>query len=118
MDMRYLIHALIKYNASDLHIPVGRPPLYRINGKMVPTRMPQLTQSQAESIIFGVLSEKQIQELQALRTIDLSFRIKDYGRFRCNVFYSRGTVSAAVRMISFTVPGFESLGFCQSSKSL
>ena len=46
IDMKYLIHALIKYNASDLHIRVGRPPLYRINGKIVATKMPELTQEQ------------------------------------------------------------------------
>src|SRR4051794_19063544 len=50
IDMKYLIHALIKYNASDLHIRVGRPPLYRINGKMVATKMQELTQEQAEQI--------------------------------------------------------------------
>ena len=118
IDMRYLIHALIKYNASDLHIRVGRPPLYRINGKIVPTRMAELTQGQAEQILHGVLTDKQIQELHEKRTIDFSFRMKDFGRFRCNVFFQRGTIGAAVRMIPLTVPGFDTLGIPSVLKEL
>jgi twitching motility protein PilT len=118
VDMKYLIHALIKYNASDLHVRVGRPPLYRINGKIVATKMSELTQEQAEQIIFGILSDKQLVELQEKRQIDLSFRIKDYGRFRCNVFYQRGSISAAVRMIPLSVPSMDDLGIPDVLKEL
>ena len=72
--------------------------------------MPELTQAQVESIVYGVLSEKQGRDLNERRAIDLSFRVKDYGRFRCNVFYSRGMIAAAVRMIPLTVPAFDTLG--------
>src|SRR5262245_55258438 len=118
IDMKYLIHALIKYNASDLHIRVGRPPLYRINGKMVATKMQELTQEQAEQIIYGVLSDKQLVDLHEKRQVDLSFRIKDYGRFRCNVFFQRGSIGAAVRMIPLNVPGIDELGVPQVLKEL
>jgi twitching motility protein PilT len=110
IDMKYLIHALIKYNASDLHIRVGRPPLYRINGKIVATKMQELSQEQAEQIIYGVLSDKQLTDLHEKRQVDLSFRIKDYGRFRCNVFFQRGSISAAIRMIPLNVPNIDELG--------
>jgi twitching motility protein PilT len=110
IDMQYLVKALIKYNASDLHLKVGRPPLYRINGKLITAKMPELDQERAESIIFGVLSSKQISELETKRHIDLSFRVKDLGRFRCNVYYQRNTICAAVRMIPITVPSLDSLG--------
>jgi twitching motility protein PilT len=110
VDMKYLIRALIKYNASDMHLKVGRPPLYRINGKLVAAKMPELTQDQAEMIIFGVLSDKQRVDLDHKRQIDMSFRVKDFGRFRCNVYYQRGSISCAVRMIPLTVPNFDELG--------
>jgi twitching motility protein PilT len=118
IDMKYLIHALIKYNASDLHIRVGRPPLYRINGKIVATKMPELTQEQAEQIVYGVLSDKQLVDLHEKRQVDLSFRIKDYGRFRCNVFFQRGSISAAVRMIPLNVPNIDELGVPSVLKEL
>jgi twitching motility protein PilT len=110
LDMKYLVRALIKYNASDLHIKVGRPPLYRINGKLIPAKMPEVTPEQAQSVTFGVLSDRQIRELDERRQVDLSFRVKDLGRFRCNVYFQRGTISAAVRMIPMTIPNFDTLG--------
>jgi twitching motility protein PilT len=110
LDIKYLVRALIKYNASDLHLKVGRPPLYRINGKLIPAKMPDLGKSHVESIILGVLSDKQIVELEKNRQVDLSFRVQDYGRFRCNVFYQRGTLSAAIRMVPLSVPNIDDLG--------
>lgn len=109
-DMRYLVRALVKYNASDLHLKVGRPPLYRINGKLIPAKMPELDQQACESIIYGVLTGKQRVDLEAKRQIDFSFHIKDCGRFRCNVFFQKGCQAAAVRMIPITVPSIEELG--------
>jgi twitching motility protein PilT len=110
LSMKYLIKALVKYNASDLHLKVDRPPLFRINGKLIPAKMPELTQQTAESLILGLLSAKQMVQLQERRQIDFSFRMKDYGRFRCNVYYQRETVSAAIRMIPLLVPRLDELG--------
>lgn len=109
VDMRYLIRALIKYNASDLHLKVGRPPLFRINGKIIPAKMPELTQEAAEAIIFGVLSSKHIAEYERNHQVDVSFRIQEFGRFRCNVFQQRGSLSAAIRMIPFAIPHLDDL---------
>ncbi len=125
LDMNYLAKALSKYNASDLHLKVGRPPLFRINGQLVPAKMAVLTQVEVEAIVGGVLSEKQVLELEKNRNIDLSFRIMNFGRFRCNVYYQRGTLSAAVRMIPVNVPYLDDLGvpgvlkeLCQRSRGL
>jgi twitching motility protein PilT len=110
IDMKYLVRALIKYNASDLHLKVGRPPLYRINGKLIPAKMEELSLELVESIIFGVLTGKQKAELDTKRQIDLSFEFKDFGRFRCHVFFQRGGISAAIRTIPMTIPSIEDLG--------
>ncbi len=118
IDMRYLVRALMKYNASDLHIKVGRPPLYRINGRLIPAKMPELTSEQAQSAIYGVLSERQIRELDEKRQVDLSFKVKDMGRFRCNVYYHRGQLGCAVRMIPISVPHLDELGIPSVLKDL
>jgi twitching motility protein PilT len=110
LDMRYLVRALIKYSASDLHLKVGRPPMFRINGKLVAAKMPELAAKNLEEILHGVLTPKQIAQLESQRQVDLSFRINDLGRFRCNVYFQRNTISAAVRMIPFNVPSLAELG--------
>jgi twitching motility protein PilT len=118
ITMRYLIKALVKYNASDLHLKVDRSPMFRINGKLIPAKMPELTQQVAEELIFGLLTEKQKVQLEEKRQIDFSFKMKDYGRFRCNVYYQRDSVSAAIRMIPLVIPHLDELGVPQVLKEL
>lgn len=118
IDMRYLVRALIKYNASDLHLKMGRPPLYRINGKLIPAKMEELRQEHVEQIIHGVLTAKQKVELEEKRQIDLSFHMKELGRFRCHVYYQRGGLSAAIRTIPMTIPSLDDLGMPTVIKEL
>jgi twitching motility protein PilT len=110
VDLNYLAKALVKYNASDLHLKVGRPPLFRVHGKLIPARMAPLDETSAEKILYSVMSPKQITELKEKRSIDFSFRASDLGRFRCNAYFQKGTLSAAIRMIPLVVPKVDSLG--------
>jgi twitching motility protein PilT len=118
IDMKYLVRALIKYNASDLHIKVGRPPLYRINGKLIPANMPELSQEQTREVVAAVLTDRQLRELEDRRQVEFSFRVKELGRFRCSVFYQRGMVSAAIRMVPMAVPNLDNLGIPPVIKEL
>jgi twitching motility protein PilT len=118
VDMKYLVRALVKYNASDLHIKVGRPPLFRINGRLVPAKVEALEKEHVERIVYDILTDKQREKLEEGRQVDLSFRVKDLGRFRCNVYFQRDTVSAAIRMIPLAVPSFEGLGIPSVLKDL
>src|SRR6185437_9717938 len=117
-SMKYLIKALVKYDASDLHLKVGRPPMFRINGKLIPAKMPVMTQEIAQNMIFGLLSAKQMVQLEEKRQLDFSFSMKDYGRFRCNVYYQRDSISAAIRMIPLLVPRLDELGTPEVIKDL
>ena len=108
-SMEFLIRALLKYGASDLHMRIDRPPLYRIHGKLVAAKMKPFTLRSLEGIITGILSAKQQVDLDRKRNVDVSFQVRGMGRFRCNIFYQRGTLSAAVRLIPYTVPGLDSL---------
>lgn len=118
LDLRYLVKALIKYNASDLHLKVGRPPLYRINGKLIPAKMAAISEREAKSILLDVLSPKQLANLEENRQVDISIRIDDLGRFRLNVYYQRNTISAAIRLVPFTIPQLDSLGVPSVMKEL
>jgi twitching motility protein PilT len=118
MDMKYLVRALVKYNASDLHLKAGRPPLYRINGKLIPARMPEMAGEHLERVVYSVLSDRQIRLLEEKKQIDLSFKVKDLGRFRANIYFQRGTVSAAIRMIPLRIPNIDELGIPPVIKEL
>ncbi|OFZ19277.1 MAG: hypothetical protein A2X94_05860 [Bdellovibrionales bacterium GWB1_55_8] len=125
ITMKFLIKTLIKYNASDLHLKAGRPPLYRINGKIVPVKMPDLLPDQISSIFFELLNPEQMKTLEKERQLNLSFLVEDTGRFRCNIYYHMGSIGAAIRMVPLVIPTFDSLGlpsvlkeFCQRPRGL
>ncbi len=117
-DMRYLLRALLKYNATDLHLKVGRPPLFRINGKLVPAKMTELSDELVQQLIYSILNEAKASELKEKKQVDLSFHIPEVGRFRCNIFSQRGSLGAAVRMIPLTPPSLDELGVPSVVKDL
>jgi twitching motility protein PilT len=118
VDMKYLVRALIKYNASDLHLKPGRPPLFRINGSLVAAKMTELEPQQVERIVMDILSSRQKVDLEEDRNIDLSFVITGLGRFRCHIYYQRNCIAAAVRAIPLTVPTLDQLGVPEVMKEL
>lgn len=118
IDMKYLLRSLIQYNASDLHLKPDRPPLFRIGGKLTAARMATLTSERLNTILLGVLTETQTRELERKLQIDLSFRLGDLGRFRCNIFFQRGHLSAVIRMIPLAIPKIDELGLPAVLKEL
>ncbi len=110
IDMTYLVRALLKFSASDLHLKAGRPPLFRINGKIVPAKMPDMTAELIKSAVYEILTSKQMHDLETKLQIDFSFSLERLGRFRCNVYFQKGTLSVAVRTIPLEVPSLDSIG--------
>ena len=72
-------------------------------------KLHDLSPEQVESIIQGVLTDKHRLALDGKRQVDFSFKVKNLGRFRCNVYFQRGALSAAIRMIPLAVPSLDKL---------
>ncbi len=118
LTMHYLVRAFVKYNASDLHIKVGRPPLFRVNGSLIAAKTEKLDKKQVEEILFGILTERQKEELLQNKQIDLSFAASGMGRFRANIYYQRSTLSAAIRIIPSVITSLDALGIPAVLKEL
>lgn len=108
-DLLFLIRAFVKYNASDMHLRPDRPPLYRINGRLLPASMPSLSAGQIERILDPYVPASLRTILETKRQIDFSFEIQEIGRFRCSVFYATNRLSCAIRRIPFEIPSIERL---------
>lgn len=110
VNLHQLLRAMIEKGASDLHITTGSPPLLRIDGSIVPLKLPPLGPVETKQLCYSVLTEEQKQHFEKHRELDLSFGVKNLSRFRANVFYQRGAVSGAFRSIPFKILSFEELG--------
>jgi len=98
LQLEELLEAAAKYNASDLHFSVGRYPTLRVDGRLNSlTKYPILTGEHCKKLIGLLLSDEQSQRLEKFKEIDFSYNYQDKARFRVNVFYQRGYISAALR---------------------
>lgn len=110
VSLPVLLKTMVDQDASDLHITVGVPPEFRIQGKMVKVKSDSLTSEETKELCYSVLTDEQKAEFEKNLEIDFSFGIKDIARFRGNVFLQRGNVCGVFRRIPFMIPEFHSLG--------
>ncbi|OGR84946.1 MAG: type IV pili twitching motility protein PilT [Elusimicrobia bacterium RIFCSPLOWO2_01_FULL_54_10] len=102
---------IVELKASDLHLKAGRPPLMRLKGDIVPMDGQEaLSAEDVQRQIYSVTSTLQQKHLEEQRELDFSFQIKGVARFRGNVFFQRGTLSAVFRVIPTQAPTVEELG--------
>ncbi|PIP30025.1 type IV pili twitching motility protein PilT [Candidatus Jorgensenbacteria bacterium CG10_big_fil_rev_8_21_14_0_10_54_38] len=105
-----LLIATARENASDLHIAVGRRPTIRIDSVLIPLQKePILTKEDAEGLVGALLSAEQKDRFLKLRQVDFSFNYEDKARFRVNVFFQRGFMAAALRLIPAQIRTVEEL---------
>lgn len=97
-------------NSSDIILTAGRPPMFRINGALMPDVGDDLSAEDVEKLVYSVLSEAQKEEFNRENELDLAVYFPDSGRFRVNVFRQQNSVGAAFRPILSKIPTFESLG--------
>ena len=113
VNLHQLLKAMIEKGASDLHITTGSPPLLRIDGSIVPLKLPPLGAIECKALCYSVLTEEQKIEFEKTSELDLSFGVKGLSRFRANVFVQRGAVAGVFRAIPFKILSFDELGLPQ-----
>jgi twitching motility protein PilT len=110
MEIAELLRIAVDRGASDLHIAVGRPPVLRIDGKLVNVDgMSVLSAAEARRLVYSVLNDVQKQKFEETRELDFSLSISNVSRFRVNAHFQRGSVAGAFRTIPARIPGFEEL---------
>jgi len=104
-----LLETAVDKGASDLHISVGHPPILRVNRALMPIGSDNLSPSGTEALAFSLMTEKQKEMLKERKEIDFSYNFQDRVRFRINVFFQKGTISAALRLVPSRIKTVEEL---------
>ena len=105
-----LLLTTAKQGASDLHIAVARRPTIRVDSVLIQLAKESiLTKEDAEGLIQALLTEEQTKTFLKDRQIDFSFNFEDKARFRVNVYFQRGFVAAALRLIPAQIKTVEEL---------
>ncbi|MBD3322758.1 MAG: PilT/PilU family type 4a pilus ATPase [Chitinivibrionales bacterium] len=110
VSIQELLSQVLDLNASDLHLTAGAPPLYRIDGKLVPKGAESLSPDQVLKLAYSIMNEQQRKLFEQNREVDFSFGVQNLCRFRANVFQQRGCTACAIRQIPFKILSLETLG--------
>jgi len=110
-ELRPLIDLMLKKNASDLILTAGERPVLRIVGDLAPVEgWKPLSPEDVKRLAYSLLTPEQQKTFERTLEMDSSFGIEGTARFRLNIFYQRGAVGAAIRMLHHQIPTLESLG--------
>lgn len=110
-QMGQLLELVVSHNASDLHLTVGVKPTLRIDGVLhAVEEHPVLTPERAEGLVFSMISKDQKERLEEELELDYSMPYADKARFRCNVYFQRGYIAAALRLIPASIKSYQELG--------
>jgi twitching motility protein PilT len=105
-----LLKTMVDMGASDLHLTVGVPPVVRVRDHLDPLDYPPLKPQDTRQLCYSILAESQKKMLEESQELDLSFGVRGLSRFRANIFFQRGSIAAAFRMIPYKIKSMESLG--------
>ena len=117
-----LFHRILKLavsgGASDIHIKIGTPIIFRISRQLVAIEAPIPTEEWMNNVVKNIVPSHLRKRLEDDREIDFSYHEHGTGRFRTNLFQQRGEFCLAMRAVKSTVPSFEELGLLETIKRI
>jgi twitching motility protein PilT len=100
----------VSNNASDIHLTVGMAPIVRVDGKLsIIPNAEVITAEKCEGLIAAFAPADLMISIRQKREIDFSFGYKTM-RFRVNIYYQKGTLSASLRLIPKDIKNIRELG--------
>jgi twitching motility protein PilT len=105
-------------SASDIHIKIGTPVIFRINRELVAVECPLPTADWMNRVVEHITPVHLKKKLEDDREVDFSYFIPEVGRFRTNLFQQRGQWALAMRYVKSHVASFEELGLLEQIKKI
>ncbi len=105
-----LMEGALEDRASDIHIKVGCPPIYRIDGKLVRLEGDLLTEEDVAAFLNAIAAEPDVERFKRLKELDTSYTLGEKARFRVNACRDDGETRIVMRTIPMEIAPLESLG--------
>jgi len=110
IQMEKVLAAAIKYEAEDIIITVGRPPVLRLRGELNDLPTKTLEPEDTVSLMKSITPERRQQELQEMGSTDFGFSFGTKARFRVACFRQQGNICVVLRLIPWKIRTFQDLG--------
>ena len=109
INFKEIIHTAVDQGASDVHLTVGLPPIYRVDGDLVNASDAILKDEDVQAVAAELATEKQLDELKETGEVDFAVSYDGEIRMRCNAFHQQGHTALALRILPLKIPTMESL---------
>ena len=113
-----LLKTAFKLNASDIHLTVGVPPIFRVHGDLKRYGDVSVDKQFTELIAQLTIPGKMYPDFVEQGQIDYSYEVAGIARFRVNAFQQRGSISLAFRTIPTIIPTIDDLKLPETLKML
>jgi len=117
-EIKEILAEAIKNKASDVHINVGMPPIFRKNTELIEMDFPPVTNTDAKEMVLAMVGPDRFKEFDEKRDLDFSTSIDDGHRFRVNSHYQCDTIAISFRVIPNQIPKLDSLHLPEIVKEL
>jgi len=110
LKIKELIETAVRKGASDLHISANYPPTLRISDKLFPLpKEKRLSAEDSRNLALNLMNDKQQERFFQRKEIDFSYSFENKVRLRINIFFERGNISSALRLIPYKIRTIEEL---------
>jgi len=110
MDLNEILIEALNVGASDVHIKVGLPPIFRVNGALRFLRdVKVFDQNEVSRMALSIMNEWQKDRFIKNKEVDMGYEIYGMGRFRINIFQQRGKIRIALRIVPYKIKGLVEL---------
>lgn len=117
-----MLNTVLVQRGSDLHLLSGIVPTLRVDGTLQPILGEKaITSEEMQQMLFKIMSEEQKELFLSNKELDFSYELQGKARFRVNVYYQKGSPSAAFRLIPMRIPSVPELNLpeiCHSFANL
>lgn len=113
MNVQEVLENIAKEDASDIFVVAGRPLTYKVHGKMHTYEEEKMLPDSCRDFvtaIYALADHRDMTHFETTGDDDFSFAIKGVSRFRVSTYKQRGSYSAVIRVITFSLPSSEELG--------
>ena len=108
-NFKAVLQDMVRRNASDLHLKVGRPPTLRVDGELAPLDHAPLRPEDLKALAEQLMTPKQVKQFAEEKECDFAIGVPGIGRFRVNLYQQRGSLCYAMRAIPYQAKTLEEL---------
>ncbi len=97
------------WGASDLHLSVGRPPLFRVDGVISEVRYRNLTDGDFRTLIEPITPPHLWNQYERTGDVDFAYDLPGVSRYRVNLFRQQRGMAAVFRNLSASLVSIDRL---------